>query len=82
MGVRMDLVVLKRNDITVRIDAAVASEAKKVAALRNQSLAEYLSEVLAPVVHSHLLMEAEKWLSEEQIPKRHGKPKDDRSSLP
>jgi hypothetical protein len=55
--------VAKRNDIQVKIDADVFSEAKIVAAMRNQVLAEYLSEILRPIVHRDLEAEMSKRLS-------------------
>jgi hypothetical protein len=36
--------VVKRNNVTVRLDADVAAKAKTVAASRNMNLAEYLSK--------------------------------------
>jgi hypothetical protein len=53
----------KRNDTTVRLDARIAAKAKTVAASRNLNLAEYLSEVLAPIVEQHLQEEAAKWIT-------------------
>jgi hypothetical protein len=44
----------KRNDVSVKVDAEVVILAKMVAAGRDQSLAEYLSETLAPIVRQHL----------------------------
>lgn len=44
----------RRNDVTVKIDADVTREAKMVAASRDQSLAEYLSGVLRPIVRQDL----------------------------
>jgi hypothetical protein len=49
--------VAKRNDVTVKVDAEVVAEAKMVAASRNQTLAEYLSGVLQPIVHRDLEQE-------------------------
>jgi hypothetical protein len=46
--------VMARNDVNVRLDAEVVSEAKMVAASRNITLAEYLSEILRPIVHRDL----------------------------
>jgi hypothetical protein len=40
----------KRNDVTVKIDAAIVAQAKHIATSRDITLAEYLTEVLrAPV---------------------------------
>lgn len=44
----------KRNDVTVKVDAEVIAEAKMVAASKDKSLAEYLSEVLKPIVRRDL----------------------------
>jgi hypothetical protein len=44
----------KRNDVTVKVDAEVVATAKMVAASREVSLAEYLSEVLRPLVKRDL----------------------------
>lgn len=49
--------VVRRNDVTVKIDAEVARKAKIVAAYRGLSLAEYLSERLARVVDDDLRAE-------------------------
>ena len=45
---------MARNDVNVRLDSEVVSEAKMVAASRNCTLAEYLSEILRPIVHRDL----------------------------
>jgi hypothetical protein len=50
----------KRNDITVRVDADVIRDAKVVAAFRDITLAEYLSEVLRPIVDADLDRHMEK----------------------
>jgi hypothetical protein len=41
---------VKRTDATVKVDVEVLRKAKIVAAIRDVTLAEYLSEVLRPVV--------------------------------
>jgi hypothetical protein len=46
-----------RNDVSVKLDAQVAKEAKLVATNRGITLAQYISEILAPIVHQHLLEE-------------------------
>jgi hypothetical protein len=46
--------VVRRNDTAVKVDAEVISEAKMVAASRGTSLAEYISEILRPIVHHDL----------------------------
>lgn len=43
-----------RNDVTAKIDAEVLAIAKMVAASRDMSLAEYLSERLRPIVKEDL----------------------------
>lgn len=43
-----------RKDVSVKIDAEVAATAKMVAAGRDMSLAEYLSERLRPLVKDDL----------------------------
>ena len=45
---------MARNDVNVRLDSEVVSEAKMVAASRNITLAEYLTEILRPIVHQDL----------------------------
>jgi hypothetical protein len=45
-----DMARARRNDIPVKLDAEVVRAAKIVAAFRDQSLAEYLSEKLRPLV--------------------------------
>jgi hypothetical protein len=44
----------KRNDVSVKIDAEVVALAKMVASSREQSLAEYLSVTLDPIVRRDL----------------------------
>jgi hypothetical protein len=46
----VELPVAKRNDVTVKMDAGVIHMAKVVAAHKDVSLAEYLSEVTRPIV--------------------------------
>jgi hypothetical protein len=46
-----------RNDVTVKIDAEAARVAKIVAAYRDKSLAEYLSEVVLPIARKDLASE-------------------------
>jgi len=48
---------MARNDVTVKVDAQVAKEAKMVAAARNITVAEYISEILRPIVHADLRAE-------------------------
>jgi hypothetical protein len=43
-----------RNDVTVRMDAALVHNAKVVASFDGKSLAEYLSDAIAPVIERDL----------------------------
>jgi len=56
--------MVRRNDTAVKIDTEVVAEAKMVAASRGLSLAEYLSEILRPIVHRDLQEETTKRLGE------------------
>jgi hypothetical protein len=47
----------KRNDVSVKMDAEVVAEAKMVAASRDLSLAEYLSDLARPLVRRDLEQE-------------------------
>jgi hypothetical protein len=51
-----------REDIAVKLDAQVGREAKMVAAARGITLAEYISEILRPIVHADLQAETSKIL--------------------
>lgn len=44
----------KRNDVSVKIDAEVYRLVRTIAAWRGVSVAEYLSEIVAPVVRKDL----------------------------
>jgi predicted HicB family RNase H-like nuclease len=44
----------KRNDVPVKVDEEVVRLARIVAAYRGESLAEYMSETLRPIVQRHL----------------------------
>jgi hypothetical protein len=57
---------MARNDVAVKLDAQVAKEAKMVAAARNITLAEYISEVLRPIVHADLRAETSQMLGEKE----------------
>jgi hypothetical protein len=46
--------VAKRKDVTVKIDADVIHTAKIVAAYEGKTLAEFLSDVLAPIMDDKL----------------------------
>lgn len=56
---------MARNDVAVKLDAQVAREAKMVAAARDMTLAEYISEILRPIVHRDLEAETSKMLGTE-----------------
>ena len=58
----------KRNDVAVKMDADVVAEAKMVAASRDQTLAEYLSELVRPLVRRDLQAETEKRLASPDAP--------------
>jgi hypothetical protein len=45
---------MARNDVQVKIDAGVIREAKMVAAARGITVAEYLSEMIRPIVRKDL----------------------------
>jgi hypothetical protein len=49
-----------RNDVAVKLDAEVVRVARIVAAYRNIPMAEYLSEILRPIVNRDLDDEAKK----------------------
>jgi hypothetical protein len=55
--------MVRRNDVAVKIDANVIREAKMVAASRDLTLAEYLSDLLRPLVHKDLEAETGKRLA-------------------
>jgi hypothetical protein len=46
--------MVKRNDLSVKIDAEIVRKVKIVAAYRDLSIAEYLSETLRPIVEREL----------------------------
>jgi hypothetical protein len=58
--------VTRRNDIQVKIDAEVFTEAKMVSASRNVPLAEYLSDILRPIVRRDLEAEMRKRMGEQK----------------
>jgi hypothetical protein len=45
---------MARNDVQVKLDASVIKEAKMVAAARGITLAEYISEMIRPIVRRDL----------------------------
>lgn len=68
----------RRQDLAVKIDAEIARKAKIVAAHKELSLAEYVSEVLRPVVERELLAYSRQAISEAEKtvdPKSKSKPK-------
>jgi hypothetical protein len=67
--------VMARNDVSVKLDAQVAKEAKLVATNRGITLAEYISEILRPIVRSHLEAEIGGLFRPGSEPKSPTKPK-------
>lgn len=65
--------VARRNDLSVKIDAEVIRKARIVVAYRDLNLAEYLSEVLAPIVDRDLAAEQERERKRGEKPKGHSK---------
>jgi hypothetical protein len=53
----VELPVAKRKDVTVKMDSDVVAEAKMVAASKEITLAEYLSELVRPLVQRDLAQE-------------------------
>jgi predicted HicB family RNase H-like nuclease len=56
----------KRNDRPVKIDASVYRKAQIVAAGKGISLAEYLSELLRPLVNKDYIRQAKEALKEDE----------------
>ena len=73
MTVIMDRPMAKRNDGVAKIDEAVLDDARIVAAYRKKTLAEYLSEVLRPIVASHKAEHARATVSAVPIKSTKGK---------
>jgi hypothetical protein len=67
-----DQTMPKRNDVSVKIDAEVVAEARMVSASRDLGLAEYLSEILKPIVRRDLEAEFERRAHPKQPPKGKG----------
>lgn len=61
---------MARNDVAVKLDAQVARQAKMVAADRGITLAEYISEILRPVVQRDAQALAENLLKETRAPRK------------
>lgn len=62
--------MVRRNDVAVKIDADIVRKAKIVAAYKEVSLAQYLSEVLGPTVDRDLKEHSRRELEGEAKPKR------------
>jgi hypothetical protein len=60
----MDGPKMARNDLAVKLDADVAKKAKHVAINRGITLAEYLSELVRPLVERDFKDEMSKMLSD------------------
>lgn len=54
VAVMMEEAVVKRNDVNVRLDSEVVTDAKMVASAKGVTLAGYLSELLRPLVRRDL----------------------------
>jgi hypothetical protein len=52
---------IKRNDTVVKVDCEVIDDARKVAALREMTLAEYLTEIVRPIARRDLQAEAQRF---------------------
>jgi hypothetical protein len=76
MAVAGTVQVMARNDVTVKLDATVARKAKMIAAARDITVAEYLSEILRPIVQRDLGAESAKMLRSEDA----GAPSQDSTS--
>ena len=61
---------MRRNDAAVKIDAEVVRAAKIVAAHKDLSLAEYLSETLRPIVEAELKDYSRRALGEDRPEKK------------
>ena len=57
---------MARNDVNVKLDSGVVKDAKVVAAWREVTMAEYLSEMLRPLVQRDLQQEMTKRLRSEK----------------
>jgi hypothetical protein len=65
--------MVRRDDATAKLDADLVRKAKIVAAYRDVSLAEYLSEALRPIVESDHREHARHALDEQKPGKPKGK---------
>jgi hypothetical protein len=62
MTVLLEETLVKRNDVQVKVDAQVATHARMVAAARGITIAEYVSELLRPLVLRDLEIETKRQL--------------------
>lgn len=60
----------RRNDVAVKLDMEVVRDAKVVASFKTQSLAEYLSELIRPLVERDLKAEYAKRMAPSETPKK------------
>lgn len=67
--------LVKRNDVTVKVDAEVARLAKIVSEFEGKSLAAYVSDVLRPIVERDLEKHTRKYLESKEPDKKGGRPK-------
>jgi hypothetical protein len=65
-GGKQRMAEAKRNDVTAKLDAGVARDAKLVAVYRGVPLAELLSELLRPTIKERLAAEQAKAAREGQ----------------
>lgn len=65
----------RRHDMAVKVDAEIVRKAKIVAAFKDVSLAEYLSEALRPIVDRELREFSQRSLDVKPEPKPAPKPK-------
>lgn len=55
----------KRNDVSVKIDAGVAKKARLVAEFEDKPFAEFLSDLLEPILDRELAKHSERVLKEQ-----------------
>jgi hypothetical protein len=72
MVATMDGQKVARNDLAVKLDAEIAKKAKHVAINRGITLAEYLSELVRPLVEKDFKEEMSKMLADVSKPKTKG----------
>ena len=66
----LDQTVAKKRDTTIRCDMDTAELLRQVAALRKQSIADYLASVVVPIAERDLYTEAEKITSKGKATKK------------